>query len=195
VNTHRNRVPVAISVQIKKVAAQSRSPGLLRSSTAREMFASRTAAATATPQGAALPVASAANTPTGGAPEPDGQVHVAGASPFEAAFACLQGMGEARSQEMALLEERRRVLVQQKKELQKDIKNKQQRAKRLMKKAVKDLSDEQLLQVAAARVASRAKARAKSTATSSAPTTAPLGSRTAAVSSPTEAADGDQSNA
>jgi cytochrome c553 len=104
-------------------------------------------------------------------------------------------MGEARSQEVALLEERRRVLVQQKKELQKDIKNKQQRAKRLMKKAVKDLSDEQLLQVAAARVASRAKARAKSTATSSAPTTAPLGSRTAAVSSPTEAADGDQSNA
>jgi uncharacterized protein YoxC len=103
-------------------------------------------------------------------------------------------MGEARSQEVALLEERRRVLVQQKKELQKDIKNKQQRATRLMKK-VKDLSDEQLLQVAAARVASRAKARAKSTATSSAPTTAPLGSRTAAVSSPTEAADGDQSNA
>ena len=156
------------------------------------MFSHRAATAVAATQGAVCADDELAAGFAGGAFVPDVGASPAESLPFEAAFACLKGMGDARSREVAALEDRRRVLVQQKKELQKEIKNKRQRDRRLMKKAVKDLSDEQLLEVAAARVAARSKAKANSAAMPTASAAAASASNAVVTESLVAEVSGDQ---
>lgn len=74
------------------------------------------------------------------------------------AFAVIGGLGAARANELEQLMVRQRTLVRDKAAVQKEIKKAKQRNKRLMHKAAKNLTDEELMQVIAMKTgASKAK--------------------------------------
>ena len=79
----------------------------------------------------------------------------------EAAFAALGALGAAQAGEVDELLERQRQLLQQKKVLAKELKLKKARDNRLLNKAVKHLSKDQLMQAAALKTNADAKAKAK----------------------------------
>ena len=85
----------------------------------------------------------------------------AATGPAAAAFAALGALGAARAVEVEHLEDRQRALLQQKKTLAREIKVKKQRDQRLLSKAVKNLSETQLIQAAALKAAATTKAKAK----------------------------------
>ena len=70
----------------------------------------------------------------------------------------LTTLGNASHDEITALEQRSRALVAEKRLLQKEIKNKKSRDARLMKRAAKDLTAEQLIKVAALKASAKAKA-------------------------------------
>ena len=76
----------------------------------------------------------------------------------------LRNIGGRAATEISELEQRNRELQQEKRLLTKQIKNKKTRDARLMRRAAKDLTSEQLVQVAALKTSSAAKAKAKCTA-------------------------------
>jgi hypothetical protein len=76
-------------------------------------------------------------------------------------LALVQGMGEARAEELEHLEAEERDLVRRKNAVRRDIKKKKQRDQRLMSKAANNLSNDQLMHVVALRAAANAKAKAK----------------------------------
>ena len=80
------------------------------------------------------------------------------------AFALFQELGTAHLNEVDELHQRGRNLERERKRLQKEIKNKQAREARLMHKAAKSLTSEQLVQVASLKAACAAKAKAKAAA-------------------------------
>ena len=81
-----------------------------------------------------------------------------------AAFAVIGGLGAARVNEVEQLMERQRNLMREKAAVQKEIKKAKQRSKRLMHKAAKNLTDEELMQVIAMKTgAAKAKADARAT--------------------------------
>lgn len=84
----------------------------------------------------------------------------AGEDPAAAAFAYLQGLGNAQADEVEELERQERELNRQRTVLKRAIKNKRQRDSRLLDKAAKNLSAEQLMALAAKKVAAKAKAKA-----------------------------------
>jgi hypothetical protein len=86
------------------------------------------------------------------------------AEPEIAAFAYLQGLGDAEANDLVELEERQRTLTRQRKEIAKQLRNKKARDSRLMRRAAKDLSPQQFVKVASLKVASAAKAKAKAKA-------------------------------
>ena len=77
------------------------------------------------------------------------------------AFALFHELGTAHLNEVDELHQRGRNLERERKRLQKEIKNKQAREARLMHKAAKSLTSEQLVQVASLKAACAAKAKAK----------------------------------
>ena len=90
-----------------------------------------------------------------------GVVAAAAGDPVAEVHALLAGVGGAGANRLAQLGQERRNLQQQKKEVQKNIRNEQKKRKRTMVKA-KSLSDADLLGVLAARAAqAKAKAKAK----------------------------------
>jgi hypothetical protein len=76
-------------------------------------------------------------------------------------LALVQGMGEARAEELEQLEAEERDLVRRKNAVRKDIKKKKQRDQRLMSRAASNLSNDQLMHVVALRAAANATAKAK----------------------------------
>jgi hypothetical protein len=76
-------------------------------------------------------------------------------------LALVQGMGEARAEELEQLEAEERDLVRHKNALRKEFKKEKQRDQRLMSKAASNLSNDQLMHVVALRAAASAKAKAK----------------------------------
>ena len=92
------------------------------------------------------------------------------AEPEVAAFAYLQGLGDADANDLVELEERQRTLTRERKDIAKQVRNKKARDARLMRRAAKDLSPQQFVKVAALKVAGAAKAKAKSKAKAAART-------------------------
>ena len=92
---------------------------------------------------------------------PDGLA--GGSAEAATAFATLGALGAVHAGEIEALEQRQRTLTQQKKALQREIKNKKERDKRLMGKAVRELTEQQLVQVAALKAAATAWAKAIAT--------------------------------
>ena len=70
----------------------------------------------------------------------------------------LATLGNASHDEITALEQRNRALLAEKRMLQKEIKNKKNRDARLMKRAAKDLTAEQLIKVASLKASAKAKA-------------------------------------
>lgn len=95
-------------------------------------------------------------------------VGAAGADGVQGILAALGALGAAEPDDVEQLEAQQRELLAQKKTIGKQIKQKKQRDDRLMKKAVKHLSDDQLVRVMALKAAASAKAKAKAAAKSKA---------------------------
>ena len=86
-------------------------------------------------------------------------------SPQERAVSALVGFSDAETTALASLEEKSKSLGQERSFVQKEIKHKKQRDKRLMRKAAKDLTTDQLLGIASKKASALAKAKAKARAT------------------------------
>ena len=106
--------------------------------------------------------AAQAAAPAGGADDGDGfDAGEAAVEPVLPWLALVQGMGEARAEELDQLEAEERDLIRRKNAVRKDIKKKKQRDQRLMSKAASNLTNDQLMHVVALRAAANAKAKAK----------------------------------
>ena len=79
-------------------------------------------------------------------------------------FAAVGALGAAHTNEVEQLEAQQRALHQQNKRLAREIKTKKQRDQRLLTKAVKNLTEAQLIQAAALKSAATTKAKAKAVA-------------------------------
>ena len=92
------------------------------------------------------------------------------AEPGIAAFAYLQGLGDADANDLVELEERQRTLTRERKDIANQVRNTKARDARLMRRAAKDLSPQQFVKVATLKVAGAAKAKAKANAKAAART-------------------------
>ena len=89
--------------------------------------------------------------------------HAEGANPYEQAQALLAGVGDEAGGRIAALEEQRRRLAAERKEVLRTLRNEQRKRKRLIEKA-KTLTNSDLMEVLGARAAAKAKAVAKAKA-------------------------------
>ena len=83
--------------------------------------------------------------------------------PRAAALNAIHAIGDEQGDQAALLQERKRALLLEKKQLNKDVKNEERKRARRVSKA-KSLSNDDLLTILASRVAAKAKPKAKAKA-------------------------------
>ena len=86
-----------------------------------------------------------------------------GEDPRAAALNAIHAIGDEQGDQAAALQERKRALLAEKKQLNKDVKNEERKKARRVSKA-KSLSNDDLLTILASRVAAKAKPKAKAKA-------------------------------
>ena len=97
-------------------------------------------------------------------PVADDDQGIGGADMLDPLQGFLESLGAARAMEVDAMEAQRVEIERQRSAIKKDIKNKKARDNRLINRAAKDLTADQMMQVAAIKAAAAAKAKARAAA-------------------------------